>query len=68
MSAVYSAVERIVNTAENRSEMFARELVATALVCALLHHAFALPVSTNRDEPTSNSVRHKAPRNQGETS
>ena len=65
MFAVYRAVERIVNTAENCSEMFARELVATALICALLHRAVALPVSINRDEPASNSVQRKLPRNEG---
>ena len=65
MPAVYRAVGRIVNTVENRSEMFARELVATALICSLLHHAVALPVSTDRPEPASNSVHRKLPRNEG---
>jgi len=45
--------------------MYARELVATALIFALLHRAVALPVSTDRDEPTSNRVQQKAPRNEG---
>ena len=65
MPAVYRAVGRIVYTVENRSEMFARELVATALICALLPRTLTLPVSTNRDEPASNSVQRKLPRNEG---